>query len=204
MGKRMTVMQSTIDTSPRTAATIQRMAPTRPRRILTTPRSSRTARARRDPDLERSLRTPSCATRSCQQGTRFCWHIRLLAWIVGQVSSLRRQQPTEGTQVDVEVLGGKPIPALQVLHRLFQMHQPEPEALDLLFGEVPLVKPAQRLGFHELANQFDYRQDQLEKVPLDGLRIGLEPLRKTPGLLRHDPLPIAPCPPGPRRSRRAT
>ena len=124
--------------------------------------------------------------------------------IVGKVSSLRRQKPAEGTQVDIEIFSGQAIPALQVRHGLLQVHEAEPEPLDLGFSEVSLVKPAQRLGFHKLTDQLDYRQHQFEEVPLDRLWIRLEPLRKAPRLFRHDPSPIAPCPPSPRRSTRAT
>src|SRR3954447_7325537 len=77
-----------------------------------------------------------------------------------------RQQVPEGPQVDVEVRGREAVAPLEVLHGPLKVHQPGAERLDLLVAEIALVDRAQRLLLHQLADQLDDGQHELEQVPL--------------------------------------
>lgn len=82
------------------------------------------------------------------------------------------QQRSQRPEVQVQVLGPQSVAVTQFGHTVVEEHQGEPDPLFLVLAQVALVDTAQRLAFHELAQQFDDRQDQLDQVALD--RVGLE------------------------------
>src|SRR3954451_6876020 len=86
------------------------------------------------------------------------------------------EQGPEGSQIEVEVGRGEAVPGLQLVHRLLQAQQSEAEGLDLLLGEIALVDAAQRLRLHQLADELDDREHELEQLPGHGGGIGVDPL----------------------------
>src|SRR6059058_5746800 len=88
------------------------------------------------------------------------------------------QQAPERTEIEVQILVAQSELRLELLHTLGETHEGEPEPLDLLVGEVPLIHAAQSLPFHELTEQLDQRQHELSKAAFDLLRVGRHALRE--------------------------
>src|SRR5215813_11736927 len=70
-------------------------------------------------------------------------------------------------------------------HLLLKRHQRPPDLLDLVVGERALIHSPQGLPFHQLAQQFDDREDQAHQPPLDRLWIRVDAMApRGRGLLR--------------------
>src|SRR6201991_4071901 len=82
--------------------------------------------------------------------------------------SVAPEEGAEGAEVEVQVAQCQAVAAAQVRHRRVEPEQRLPERLDLVVAEVALVDPAQRLPFHQLPDQLDDGEDELEQVALDG------------------------------------
>src|SRR6266516_7720021 len=74
-------------------------------------------------------------------------------------------------QVDVEVLARQAELLDQLRHPLIELHQVVPEPFGLLVGDGSVLDAADRLSFHELAEQFHDREHERRQAALGGLRI---------------------------------
>src|SRR5690606_1749532 len=88
------------------------------------------------------------------------------------------QQRAERPEVDVEIFDAQVVAAAQLRHRLVEPHERHPQRLYLLVAEVTLVDAAQGLSLHELPDQLDDGENELEQVAFHRIRIGLQPLRE--------------------------
>lgn len=88
----------------------------------------------------------------------------------------RRQQCTEWPQIQIQVFHRQPVLGTQTSHAFVKDHERGTEALLLLFGEVALVDPVERLAFHELTQQFHKRENQPDQVPFRCVRVGADPV----------------------------
>src|SRR3954454_21860157 len=70
------------------------------------------------------------------------------------------QQPAQRAEVEVEVFVVEPERVLQLVHAGFERHQRAAQALDRLVVETTGLDAAERLAFHQLAQQLDERQNE--------------------------------------------
>lgn len=86
------------------------------------------------------------------------------------------QQRSQRPEVQVQVLGPQAVAVAQFGHAVVEEHQGQSDPLLLLLAQVALVDAAQRLALHELAQQLDDGQHQLDQVALDGVGLQVETL----------------------------
>src|SRR6478672_3097733 len=86
------------------------------------------------------------------------------------------EQAAQWAEVDVEIVDLEMF--LQHAHLLLETHQGGAELLDLHAVEASPLDPAQGLFLHQLAQQLDDREDQLDEPLLDPRRIEVDPLRE--------------------------
>src|SRR4051794_707155 len=105
--------------------------------------------------------------------------------LVATKSPSPSEEISQRPQTQVEIAVPKADLRLQFFHALREPHEREPETLDLLVVECPLLHPAKRLPLHELTQELHERQHELRQPPLDLLRVGVDaPRERIPDLLQ--------------------
>src|SRR5207248_9607490 len=81
------------------------------------------------------------------------------------------EQVAQRPEMHVQLRVREPEDVLELGHPLLEQHERLAEAVDLLLGERAVVDPAQRLSLHQLAQEFDQRQNELGEALLQPFRI---------------------------------
>src|SRR5688500_3127040 len=119
-------------------------------------------------------------------------------------------QAADRAKVQIQVLGIELEALGDLADRLFQLHQGNADVLDFLRRQGLFFKTPDGLPFHQLANELDQAEHELDDRALDIFGIGI-PSQRLPSLRTTDvaprasgaflyPLPLAPYPfllPGP-------
>src|SRR5665213_4443745 len=82
-------------------------------------------------------------------------------------SRLLSSQQLDGTEVEVEILRRQVEHPADVANGALDLHQRLANGLRLLLRHRPGFHPPDGLAFHELADELDERQDELDDRPLD-------------------------------------
>src|SRR5215469_6444129 len=106
------------------------------------------------------------------------------------------KEGAERAKVDVEVLAGQAELLDQLRHPLIELHQVVSEMFGLLVGDGSALDAADRLPFHELAEQFHDREHERRQAALGGLRIIARVQAVAAGRLGH----LIPSSSGPARA----
>src|SRR5262245_53134696 len=91
------------------------------------------------------------------------WRAQLSRWATAVPASVEAAQRA---QVEVQLLRGEPESLRHRVEDLLELHQREPDALDLLRRERALVHAADRLALEQLPHELHEREHEARDGPL--------------------------------------
>src|SRR3954462_14322814 len=105
--------------------------------------------------------------------------------LVATKSPSPSEQISQRPKTQVEIAVPKAELRLQFFHALCKPHEREPETIDLLVVECPLLHPAPPLPLHELTQELHERQIGMSQPSLALPRVGVDaPSERIPDLLQ--------------------
>lgn len=88
-------------------------------------------------------------------------------------------QLSDGPKVEVEILRVELEALCQLIDRLLELHEGDSDVLDLFGRKGFFFEASDGLPFHQLADEFDEAEDELDDGPLDIVRIRI-PTHRSP------------------------